>query len=837
MRTKPPFLIYRSFLLTGAGICCVGAVAVETALAQIEEITVTARRKTESLQSVPLAVSAFTERALEVRGITDTAELANFTPNATFDTTSTFSGASSTFQGFIRGIGQSDFAINTDPGVGVYIDDIYIARTVGGVFSLYDVEQVEVLKGPQGTLFGRNTIGGAVNIRTKRPDEEFSVEGSLAYGRFNMINGDIAANVPVADGLYASIAASFRQQDGFQERIQYTGPNAANVLPLGRRNVSDNNGDDPGALDNQSVRAKVLWEASDDLTLIASADYSRIRDAAPPGTLVALASTLLNPDQNPRELAPGSLPTLFNGCLTFSAIPSEAGFPPVCGLVPGLQDRNIDADPTNDLPFYDERFLTDNIDETFATGANFSNIDSYGFSLTGEWQVTDEIQIKSITAYRGLEANIGRDIDGSPLDIDQTSFIIDQDQISQEIQINGTMFDDRLDFTVGGFYFKEDALQIDQVPLAGGLLNIFGPNEQSTRAFALFGEASYEVVSDVNLTFGIRYTDEKKDLLLQQQNTTDFFGIVFAGIPADAEGDTVFPRTNSDGSPNLNFLGPDGTLSASFDDVSIRAGVNWQVTPDVFTYFTFSQGFKSGGFTTRLTAPFNPAFNPDFPLPFQTLSTITFAPETANNFEIGVKSDLLDGLARVNAAVFWNEYSDIQIVVQRGITPANENAGDARIRGFELETEVYPTPELSLVGSLGYIDAEYTNVDPLAFPVTVGSSLQNTPEWTLSGAANYIVPGVFSGAGDVIFNVNYSWRSGVFNDAENTPELFQESVGLLGAQVKYEDESGQWAISAIGRNITNERFIGAGFNSGAVSFVEASFNRPAEWRLQFDFNF
>ena len=799
-------------------------------------ITVTARRVSENIQETPVAVSAFNAEALAVRGIVDTSEVGNFAPNVTLDTTSTFSGASSTLQAFIRGIGQSDFAINTDPGVGIYIDDVYIARTVGAVSELYDVEQVEVLKGPQGTLFGRNSIGGAINVRTKRPDDVFSLKGSLSYGRFEYVGVDVVANLPLADTLFSSIALSTNAQDGFQERLVFDGPGAENLLPLGVTNVSDTNGLDGGGLDNQTIRGKLLWEASNRFETTFSVDYSRIRDAAPPGTLVATIGSeeaqFVGVDGG-GELADGSLPSLFNACTIESALPPGA-LPPVCGLT-GFASVNSDADPNNNIPTFGSQFITGDIDTTFATGANFSNIDSWGISNVSEFDLSNAAQIKTIIAYRELSANFGRDIDGSPLDIDQTSFIIEQNQFSAELQVNGNLLDDRLSYTAGGFYFREDAFQLDQVPLGGGLLNIFGPNSQDTEAFALFGEANFEIVPDLNLLFGVRWTDESKELILDQQNTTPFFGVVFAGL-VDADGDSVFPRTNADGTPNVNFLGPDGVQRADFSDVSFRAGLNYKLSSDVFTYFTFSQGFKSGGFTTRLTAPFNPDFD-GVPGGLAALDGIVFQPETSDNYEVGIKADLIDRTLRANLALFWNEYQDIQIVVQRGITPSNENAGDARIRGAELEVEFYPAEGLSFVGSAGYLDAEYTSIDPLAFPVEIDDQLQNTPEFTFSGAATYEKP-ILDGRADLLLNVNYSWRDTVANDAQNTPELIQGPVGLLGGQFKISPSQDNWAISLIGRNILNERFIGSGFNSGpGVSFVEATFNRPGEWRLQFDFEF
>jgi len=541
------------------------------------------------------------------------------------------------------------------------------------------------------------------------------------------------------------------------------------------------------------------------------------------------------------------LAAAFNGCLFASSL--GAGAPPFCSVAGEFgfdpSSLNSDADPTNDVPFFDTNIVSDDIDTTFGTGPNFSNFDSYGFSNVTTFDVTNDLEFKSIIAYRDLNAAFGTDLDGSPLPLNSPTFTIDQNQFSYEGQINGNydLAGRALDFTVGGFYFDEEAVQVDSLSI-GTFLQIGGQNAQDTRAFAFFGEANYEILPGLTALFGVRYTDERKQLQLDQQNLTNFFGVVFNspfGLLADQDGDSAFPRTNPDGSPNVNFLGPEDLQVANFDDVSFRAGLNYQVTEEVFTYFTFSQGFKSGGFTTRLTAPFNPDFNPDDALlglgiP-PGLDGIVFEPETSDNYEIGIKADLFGGTVRANAAAFWNNYDDIQIVVTRGISPANENAGDGRIRGIELELEAYPTDQLSLVGSFGYTDAEYTEIDPLAFPVTEDSEFQNTPEFSAAAAANYVQP-VFSGNGEVTFNLNYSFKSRTENDAQNTPELSQDSTHLLGGHIKYEPTNADWAVSLIGRNITNERFIGGGFNAGTgVSVVSATFNRPAEWLIKFDYEF
>lgn len=767
----------------------------------LSEIIVTARRRSENLQNVPIAVSAFNSDTLKARGVSDTIQLANSVPNVVFQSTSSFSGASSTFQGFVRGIGQSDFAVNTDPGVGIYIDGVYIARTVGAVTDLLDIASVEVLKGPQGTLFGRNTIGGAVNITTRDPGKEFAFRGMIQYGRFNQINTGGTVDVPISDNLGGIFSFVTHARDGYQDRIVFPGGAGTTGAQLGQILVSDkNSGGKPGAENNQTLRGKLRYQ-SGALTATLTGDYSRIRDAAPP-------ITLLRADLDPVN----SLSALYNGC-TLGLAPQA-----LCGVSAYLPyGVNADANPNNNLPLYDNRFVTGDKDKTYATGANYSNMNAWGAALTLSYELSPTLTAKSITAYRELKAKFGADVDASPLDIDQTTFSIDQNQFSQELQLSGKAFG-ALSFTLGGYYFREYALQTDFVPLGQGLLQIFGPNTQRTKNAAVFGEASFAVTPRFNIVLGGRYTDEVKRLNLDQQNLTDFFDLL---LPAAA-----FPRADH------HYLGPAGTQKLHFNNFSIRAGVNYKVTDDTLAYFTFSQGFKSGGFTTRLTAPYNPNFAAN-----SALKSLIFQPEKNNLYEIGLKNELFDKRVRLNLAAFWNDYTDIQVVVQRGITPANENAAQGRIRGFEGELDALVMPRLRLGASVGYLDAKYTKLDfPAgAAPFGLNARFQNTPEWTLSGSLNYNLP-LDSGA-SFDFNVANSYRTSIYLNAENSPTLFQGPINLLNLSMAYTTPSRNLTLTVGGKNVLNKRYLVAGFDTASVGFAEGTYARPAEWYARAEFKF
>jgi iron complex outermembrane recepter protein len=766
----------------------------------LADIIVTARRRSENLQNVPIAISAFNSDTLKARGVSDTIQLAGSVPNVVFASTSSFSGASSTFQGFIRGIGQSDFAVNTDPGVGVYIDGVYIARTVGAVTDLMDINSIEVLKGPQGTLFGRNTIGGAINITTRDPGQTFGFRGMVQMGNFNQINTGGTLDIPISDRLGAVFSFVTHARDGYQDRIAFPGGAGTTGAQLGQILVADkNSGGKPGAENNQTLRGKLRYRG-DGLTLTLSADYSRIRDAAPPTTLLSATVDPVN-----------SLSALYNGCVL--GVAPRA----LCGASSYIR-YGANANGANTVPLYDNRFVTGNIDTTYATGANFSNMDSWGTSLLANYELSSQLSIKSITAYRSLKARFGADIDGSPLDIDQTTFAIDEHQFSQELQLNGKAFD-RLTFTLGGYYFREYALQTDFVPLGQGLLQIYGPNTQWTYNGAIFGEATFAITPRLNIVLGGRYTDEVKHLALDQQNLTDFFDL--EGLPANA-----FPRADH------SYLGPDGLQRVHFGNFSVRSGLNYKVTPTTLAYFTFSQGFKSGGFTTRLTAPYNPAFPGNSLLP-----SLAFQPEKNNLYEIGLKNELFDHRLRLNLAAFWNDYRDIQVVVQAGITPANENAARGRIRGFEGEADAKVTNRLRLGASLGYLDARYTSLNFPAgtAPFGIDARFQNTPAWTASASANYTLP--LANGASVDVNATDSYRSSVYLDAENSPALFQNAIDLVNLSVAYTTPSKNLTLTLGGKNVFNQRYKIAGYNTPSVGFVEATYNRPAEWYARAEVKF
>lgn len=745
----------------------------------LEEVVVTARKQTENLQQVPIAVSVFNAASIESKGIDSIVGIADFSPNVTLDFTSPISGASSALVAFIRGIGQSDFAINFEPGVGIYVDGVYYARTIGSTIDLMDVERVEVLKGPQGTLFGRNTIGGAINVTTKAPGDEFGGKAEITIGEFSRRDVRGLVNLPLTDQLAMSVAYASRNRDGYVHRQPF--PGFSNAEPSDLRYDQGKlsrlpNGNDLGNQNNDTIRAKLAWEVSDSVDLLLSVDRVEVRENSAPSVLVAAYPN-----------TPGALGGLYNAC--------TAGVgPPICGNVAGVGDL------TGRTP-YGQQFLSGNRFVTYGNSISGTYIDTTGATATLTWELSDEIAFKSISAWRELDSVFGEDADMSPIVLDHHGFAMDQKQVTQEVQLTGQS--SRLDWAVGLYYFRETGGIHDLVPLGAGLLQVDGPNSLENVSTAAFGQLTYRIVDPWSVTLGARYTKEDKEF---QGGQRDRNALAFnLGLPL-----SLHPNPAD---PTLYF--PPGKLEQDFSNTSIRAGTEYRFTDDLFVYASYAEGFKSGGWDTRLTSP--------------RLEVPGFRPEFAETYEIGLKSEWLDRSLRLNIAAFRTDYTDLQLIIQRGISPLTTNAGKSEIEGVELEMQWAPVSGLLVGASYGWIDAKYTQLDAAANSsgIFLSNEFNNTPENTFSLSVDYAQD--LSEGAALGWHLGYSWRDDVFNDATNTPLLFQESYGLLSASLTYTSSSKAWDIGIGAENLTDEEYVMSGFNQPGVGYTIATIGRPREW--------
>ena len=790
---------------TAAVLCFATLFAPCPVLAQsaLEEIVVTAQKREESLQDTPIAVSAFTSDAIEDRGIDNISQLASFTPNVVFDTTAPISGVSSGAVIFIRGIGITDFALTTDPGVGVYIDGVYASRSVGGVLDVLDVERIEVLRGPQGTLFGRNTIGGALNITSRKPADELSGHAELTIGSESRVDFRGSIDIPISDRFRTNVAISSKQRDGFVDRVLV--------------------GDELGDEDRQAARLMAVFEPNDALDFEFSYDYTRIEEASAGSVLVGITGN--------SATAPA---TATDGYALFLQQQGLVG-------VPGFPD------------FTEENFVNPGEagdDRSFGTGKSGTILDVEGASFTVNWSA-GSFDLKSITAIRNTDGEFNRDPDNSPIShLSPVSGITEtlnpayeHEQFTQEFQITGTGFDDRLKYVAGAYYFDEEGTDNVFVPvfaivgfdlggpapfLAGApvVINNFASVDNSSKALYLQG--TYALTDALGLTLGVRRTEDEKEFTYTQYVASSVNGDPLPPPPPGALGP---PPAAVDENGNLRFgIVPlvgngSGTESADFSQTTIRAGVDYQFADQSLLYLSYSEGFKSGGFVLRYVQP-QPA-------------PLTFSPEEAQSLELGYKWQGLDNRLRINTAAFVTNYDDAQVTFfDAGGGPVTQNAGEIEIQGLEVELAALVGNNLELDASLGLIDADYDAINapsvPLALAIGTDSKLTNTPEMTASLGLQYNLE---TGTGNWKFRADWSYSDDVFNDSQNSPFLFQSAYSLVNASIGYTNAADTWDVVVFGENITDERYIVSGDSNFGLGFHEANYNRPAEYGVTFRYRF
>lgn len=795
----------------------------------LDEIIVTAQKRAQNVQNVPIAVSAFTADALADRGIADVTAMGNLTPNVSLDAGTPFSGSSSVLSAFVRGIGQNDFAFNMDPGVGVYLDGVYLARSVGANQDLLDVERVEILKGPQGDLFGRNTIGGAISIVTRRPSDTFGGKLEVTTGRFHRVDTKGMVDVPLSDALLSSFSFATKNNDGYQRLIDAPGfakGRIADAFP----SFGSNRPNRYGGESQHNLRGKLLWDATSDVTVTLAADYLYQNNDG-------VASTVLKTHTNPTDPAQVFGP-LYNGCLA-GALPAFA-LNGVCNnVVHGSSLAGLGQ--ANPSLFYGDQFITGDIDTTYATGNSFSRLRNYGGSLTIDWDL-DSATLKSITGYRELRWKSAQDEDGSPLPILQTSFEMNQDQFSQELQLTGNTFGDRLDYVVGLYYFDESGDQHDLVTFPGGLLQIDGLNHLSTKNYAGYAHLNYKITDQLGLTLGGRYTHEKKSFTGLQAEPNGIFYKLNGYYTVDAAARQALCNTGA-ATPSLMGIpaglfcypssanvtqfypvAPAGGFKQSFNNVSPKVGLEYKPLSDLMIYGSYAKGYKTGGWTTRLTTP-QPAGT----------AAPTFGPEKANTWELGVKSEFADRRAQLNIASFYTEYKGIQLNFQRGTSPYLQNAGTAEIYGFEAEFQARPISDLTLSAGLGYNHARYTELSPFVTGVTLDSRLPKTPTWKFTFGPQYRVD--LGSHGDLLLSADYTYTSAQFNDTENTPLLKRPATDMFNAAFTYRAPDKNWELAAGVTNLTDERYLTVGQNQVAGGVTYGSYNRPREWYVTARVNF
>jgi iron complex outermembrane receptor protein len=664
--------------------------------ARLDEIVVTAQRRAQSVQDVPIAVTAFSAEELAVRQIETTTDIGQNVPGV-FTRRNTGSQQAGAF--YIRGIGQGNQISTLEPGIGLYIDDVYIARTVFAARPLLDLERVEVLRGPQGTLYGRNATGGAIKLYSAMPglERETQLEGS--FGNFERYTAALLHNQPLADTVSLKIAASAAWQDeGFQD-VQ----------------GSDR---DANAEDSASVRMSLRFLPSERFDWVLRADWT---DLEADGTYGSILS------DGPQFLPDGTL------------------------VATGSFDE----------------------DELKRVAAPFplaNEVTDWGASSHATWRF-GELTFSSITGYRDDDNDILIDFSGAGLLVGVTGKFR---QFSQEFQLQNRA-GSALDWTLGAFYLGEDNDSVNSltVPTVLALANRV---QNETDAAAVFGQLTWSVTEAFRLGAGLRYTDEQKTLDIAQ---------TFNGIPTF---DTATIIAN----------GVD--VDRDFSELSPSAQIEYDIDPDIMVYATYSEGFKSGGWSTLLTGP---------------TTTRAFDAETVRAIELGLKSELFADRLRLNAAAFFNGYDELQL---EDVDSAGQffatNVGEAEIRGLELEANAVLWERLDVFAHYSYLDTEVTEGGRPGSGLDRGDVLANAPENQWQLGVNFRP--AFGGDGEWLLRATWNHRDEYFNDSQNNPLQLMDETDLVDALVRFDARSG-WYAQAACKNCTDELYVVGRF-SGPPGF-------------------
>jgi iron complex outermembrane receptor protein len=525
-------------------LACALPVAAHTAAEDLEEIIVTAQRSAENLYRVPISVAVLNEASLRATGAQDLSALANAVPNVSFDGIVTQTGGSTATSIYIRGIGQSDVLQTTDPGVGLFVDGVYVARSVGSLLDVADIERVEVLRGPQGTLFGRNTVGGAINVITRAPADELALTARLTGGSDGRLDAFARVDAPLSTNLRSKLSFSMLDQDGYAFR-----PNA---------------GDHLGNVHRRAARAELAWTPRESLSITAGADYSRVDESAVAVTLdrvvqmcpAGVANAIGGCDGNAAPAAPISQTYLFNNV------------PPI----------NRSAGGTGvGISIYDERFVSGDPFINYGTAREASELELGAARLTLDWRGRG-IQLRSISAWRAFRAFFSRDTDASPFEVFVPSSKVEQRQVSEELQLFRT--NTRLSWVSGVYYLHEAADDDSRVSAAAFDLQS-GGRDIISRSAALYGQATWHPSGRIALTAGARYTDEHRSYIPTQSVTRSVTGLPPAGL-------VIVPPTRNE----LDFSEP-----------TYRAALEITPSTNLLLYVSWSTGFKSGGFVQRNQVP------------------------------------------------------------------------------------------------------------------------------------------------------------------------------------------------------------------------------------------
>ncbi len=795
------------------------AVAPEDESNRTNIITVTAEFREADLQDTPIAITAVNAEMLEARGQTDITQVAAQAPNVSLRPQPQNGGSG--LIAFIRGVGQTDFNYALDPGVGVYIDDVYIPTLSSSLLELMDLERVEILRGPQGTLAGKNAIGGAIKLFSAKPRGDGSGSLRVEYGSYNELVVRGMADFALSSNLAVRVSGMSRGRDGYVAMLDYgqTHPNS-NVRI---NNARGSGNSDYATMGGQAViagRAALKWEPTDTLEINISGDYTRERSEAIPTVLIAAGAICSAP-----------------GCTTFnpnSVGNSASGTSVVVGgvrqTVPWLVGKDGNAvnmscafvpagpyscDTGGNLLGWDPRFVSYS---NFADGmvptttAPFkpyfalpqTNFNGWGIHGNLTLDISDNLQLVYIGSYRAYNSKFGQDQDATPIPVAQLDNELNHHAFTSELRLNFEAADGLIDGTVGGFYLDQEGIYTARVDLnyvSPTIDFLHGPDTTPSTTQAAFATVTVHPTDALSFTGGVRFTKDKKDYTYFRRNPD-------GTVPNNT---LCPPGPPSFGSSNC-LLNGIFNITGSFegDRWDYRFVGNYRFSDAFLAYASVSTGFKGGGVNPR---------------PFVADQRLPFNPETLTTYEIGFKSDFLDWRVRLNGAAFLNKYNDIILGKVRCVesvlqTPClrPDNIGAADVKGFELEASVFPVDGLSFDGSVSVLDFSYTSPTLGGFLVS-GSDAQGNPvAGAVPGTAitpytpelSYSIGGQYdheTEAGTFSIRLDGSYQGKLYTNAENTSWAEIPGRFLANGRLTWTTMDEAWRVSLEVQNIFNKYYF------------------------------
>lgn len=755
---------------------------------EVEAVVVTARKREENLQEVPVAVTAVSDEAIEQRSLTELRNIQDVVPNILFTESQ---GVKGTARIFIRGIGENIQIFSSDPAVGVYVDGVPITRPQGANLGLLDVERVEVLRGPQGTTFGKNTIGGSINFVSKRPGDEFDGSAKVRLGNYNLVTVEAAVDVPVNERLSLRLSGGRNERDGFVE----------NTFNGGR--LSD--------LDNWTTRLAALFTPAENVEFLLSADYfERNESSNVPQMLSYNPSTFLISHWN-------------------SVATARYGFDPMARSVDNDPFRGFYSGGAAVTPGQPSIVAEDPLLDRYELGSSPNSTQQriFGTYLITTLDLDDTFTVKSLTSYRHTLAHAWFDSWGSAVPNTGTMLEENSTDMTQELQFIGNdLLGGRLNFVSGLFigevvsdevgtqWFEPEVMAVPFGPIA---LNFSTGRDQTqtTNTVAAFGNANYNITEQLQVTLGARWT----------RDTKKFHRREFATFPTGT--DIGFGPASPPARPTPTGAPVRFDDKKSWEAWSGTVAVQYQWTEDLMTYASWSRGFRSGGFsgTARNIADLEP-----------------YNPELVDNYEIGLRSSWFADRLILNATAFHMNYEERQMTATQVISTVPFvsrtyifNAGASENRGVEVELTARPIEPFTITAAYGYTDAKYTELaGPFSPASTVEADLRKelpqTPEHTFNTSATYrtaipSLPGEFS------LTVDYAYRSKMYYDVFNTPDIAEDGYGLINARIGWTSDDDNLEVAVWGRNLADERYRTDGVAVAGV-FSSAYYGDPLTFGVE-----